>query len=164
VPVAIRAARAIDPLADAIKRHAKHPRERKPLLAKLLARADAIADDFDLAKLGKPTAWKLNPGVDLRKGQLAALPGFARDLKKISEYEKVMVDKANSKYATDPDFRANVDHLSALQFGGRTYAQLTPEEQATIASQVQPQSGALQVLVRWARDAGKSATHVNFGN
>jgi hypothetical protein len=127
-----------------------------------------------LAAAATPAA-AVTPVIQASPGQTVVIPtstgwgGHRRRvragqyLKRISEYEKVMVDKADSKYATDPDFRANVDHLSALQFGGRTYAQLTPDERATIASQVQPQSGALEVLLRWVRDAGKSATHVTFG-
>jgi hypothetical protein len=160
---AIPLARDIIPLARKIKRASKQPNQRKRLLASLQRRADSAADVFDLGRLSRPLTWKLNPGVDLRKGQLKAMPEFASDLKKISEYDKTMLDMTDRKYATDADFRFNVDQVSALQFNGRTYAQLNREEQATIASQFQPQSGALHVLLQWARNAGKSATGVVFG-
>jgi hypothetical protein len=161
---ALPLARAIIPLARKIKRAAKRPSERKRLLSSLRRRAKDAAGVFDLGRLSRPLTWKLNaPGVGLRTGQLNAMPGFASDLKKISEYDKVMLDKADAKYANDPDFRYNVDQLSALQFSGRTYAQLNRQEQATIASQVQPQSGALQTLLQWARNVGKSASRVVFG-
>lgn len=104
-------------------------------------------------------------GARLRKDQIKALPEFASKLNKFREYDKVMLDKTDTKYAADADFRFNVDTVTALdpKFTGRTYAQLTPEERTQIASQFQPQSGAQSVLLQWAREVGKAATRVVFG-
>jgi hypothetical protein len=123
------------------------------------------AGAFDLGRLSKPKTWALgrNPGVDLREGQLQALPQLASDLQKISQYDSVMLRLTNEKYHDDPEFHQIVDRLAALDTKDATYASLPTEGKLRIASQVQGLSGSLQVLLRMASDAGKSAASVVFG-
>ena len=122
---------------------------------------------WDLAKFAKPKTLRLERnklGAKLRQGQLEALPGFARDLEKISEYEQVMVDMTNAKYAADPEFHSILDTLAAANYGDvTTYESLDAKRKADVASQVQGLSGSLQVLLRMAQNAGKSAAHVVTG-
>ena len=152
-------------LIDLIRAFVGAPKLVGPRSA-LLGAVVTAAGTFDLGKLSQPKTWALgrNPGVDLRQGQLEALPEFASDLQKISQYDKVMLRLTNEKYRTDPDFRGIVDNLAALDTKDATYASLPTEGKLRIASQVQGLSGSLQVLLQMARDAGKSATGVVFGN
>jgi hypothetical protein len=175
---AVPLSRAVIPLAKRIKRAGRNSGRLKPLLADLRRRVAKAAGRFDLRTLSKRSAWTACrrrastraggaqpkcPGAGLRLGQIKAMPKFASDIKQISEYERVMVDKQDAQYAADPGFRANVDHASRLQFKGRSYAQLTPAEKAVVASQFQAETGALDTLLRWVRNAGKSAGGVVFG-
>ena len=151
-------------LLDLIRAFTRAPKLAGPRNA-LLGAATTTAGTFDLGRLSKPKTWALgrSPGVDLREGQLQALPQFASDLQKISQYDRVMLQLTNEKYAGDSEFRAIVDHLAALDTKNATYASLPTEGKLRIASQVQGLSGSLQVLLRMASDAGKSAASVVFG-
>jgi hypothetical protein len=74
-----------------------------------------------------------------------------------------MLDMTNAKYAVDAEFRARCDYLAGLNFAGAKYEALDADGKAKIASQVQGLSGSLQVLLRMAQNAGKSASGVVFG-
>jgi len=126
--------------------------------------ANGAAAQADLEALGNPRSYArgFNPGPNLNQGRVRQLPGFASDIQRISEYERVMVERAEQKAARDPDFRGQLDLRANLSYG-KPYAQLTPQEKTTIASQVQPQSGALDVLLNWVRRAGRSGAGVIFG-
>ena len=155
---ALSLARDLIPLIGEIRRTSDRPSRLGALLAKLERRAVSVAAVFDLARLAKPSGWRKS-GVKLRSGQIRALPGFAARLKKISEYDKLVLDKTDRKYATDPRFRADVDRASTLQLG-RPYAQLSPDEKLKIARRFQAQSGARDALLRLARSAARSAARV----
>jgi hypothetical protein len=186
---ALPLARSFVPLTAKIRQQSRKPERLKPLLLRARRLADGAAKRFDLARLAKPRAWRRarssssldrrppsthreadapcsRLGTSLRKGQLKALPEFASRLNKISEYEKVMLELTDEKYAADAEFRRHLDALKTTyipEFEGRTYAQLNPDERVRVASLAQRETGALQVLLRMARNAGKSALGVVFG-
>jgi hypothetical protein len=159
---AVPSARRLIVLIRAFTRAPKLAGPREALLSAAVTTAGA----FDLTRLSKPKTWALgrNPGVDLREGQLQALPQLASDLQKISQYDRVMLQLTNENYEKDPEFHAIVDHLAALDTKGATsYASLPADGKLRVATQVQGLSGSLRVLLRMASDAGKSAASVVFG-
>lgn len=186
---ALPLARTFAPLAAQIQRQSRKPKLLKPLLSRAQRLATRTAGTFDLVKLARASTWKRvrpsssswepessawvretvvacpAPVLKLRAGQIKQMPAFASDLRRLSAFESVMLKMTDEKYATDAEFRSQVDLITGLDAanGGLTYGELDSGRRINVAKQVMSSSGAIKVLLQLVRNAGRSATGVTFG-
>jgi hypothetical protein len=160
-----RHAKAIVRVREMIKESRGKPARKGRLAGLVLDRAGLLGGRFDLEALKNPQTWSRSNklGTDLRKGQLKQLPGFAKDLQEVADYEHDIVTITEERAKSDQELAFRMNLLAQQQFEGRRYDQLYPDEKRKIVSQVQRESGALQNLIRRALGAAQSGLGVIFG-
>jgi hypothetical protein len=141
------------------------PARTESLAEKLLSAALGLAGRFDLEALKNAQTWRQSRslGVDLRKGQLKQLPGFAAGLQNVADYDHEVVAITEARAKTDAELAFRMNLLSQQQYQGRPYDQLYPEERRAIVSQVARESGALQNLISRVKAAARAGLGVIFG-
>lgn len=111
---------------------------------------------------GLPT--KSEAQVDIAKAQLQELWGFLKSLTKLANYAEVRQEKADHLYKTH-DGKALMDHIANLNYG-KDYSQLNADQKDVVSREetVQIESGALDVALKRARQAGKAALQVEYAH
>lgn len=145
-------------------RTARTPARRRALGNLALSIANGVASRFDLEALRQPATSRLlrNAGARIGGGRVVALPGFANRIQDVADYDAELVGITEARAKADPELAARMDLLANANHG-RPYVQLTLDERRAIASQLQTQSGALQILLTRARKLGTAAVNVIFG-